>query len=154
MRALMRCGTFLSAELSTLFLQMLFDYDFKVSFTRGFVAEYRHFMATVVRLPERRDVPTRMVDVSVQVTVRAPPVSRRFDRRRSDKGRPAFGQWSNRGRTAFGGRLGHVAVPAQPTRPDAPPTRFPWRRSPGIAVSAATAPATAAPAVSGRLLSP
>ena len=30
MRALMRCGTFLSAELSTLFLQMLFDYDFKV----------------------------------------------------------------------------------------------------------------------------
>ena len=64
---LMLSGTYLSVEISTLFLQMLFDFDFKKKFTRVFIRYYGRFMQTILRLHDKKEIPTRMVDISVQL---------------------------------------------------------------------------------------
>ena len=60
-------GTHLSVEISTLFLQMLFDFNFKKKFTRVFIRYYSRFMGTILQLHDRKEIPTRMVDISVQL---------------------------------------------------------------------------------------
>lgn len=67
LECLMLSGTHLSVEISTLFLQMLFDFDFKKKFTRVFIRYYGRFMRTILRLHDKKEIPTRMVDISVQL---------------------------------------------------------------------------------------
>jgi E3 ubiquitin-protein ligase UBR3 len=67
LECLMLSGTHLSVEMSTLLLQMLFDFDFKKNFTRVFIRYYGRFMRTILRLHDKKEIPTRMVDISVQL---------------------------------------------------------------------------------------
>ena len=60
-------ATHLSVEISTLFLQMLFDFDFKKEFTRVFIRYYGRFMQTILQQYHKKEIPTRMVDISVQL---------------------------------------------------------------------------------------
>lgn len=46
---------------------MLFDFDFKREFTRVFIRMYQDFMRTILLLQEHKEIPTRMVDISVQL---------------------------------------------------------------------------------------
>jgi hypothetical protein len=47
--------------------QLLFDFDFKREFTRVFIRVYEDFMKTILLLQEHKEIPTRMVDISVQL---------------------------------------------------------------------------------------
>lgn len=47
--------------------QLLFDFDFKREFTRVFIRVYEDFMKTILFLQEYKEIPTRMVDISVQL---------------------------------------------------------------------------------------
>jgi hypothetical protein len=67
LESLMLSGTHLSVEISTLFLQMLFDFDFKKKFTRVFIEYYARFIHTILELHDKKEIPTRMVDSSVQL---------------------------------------------------------------------------------------
>jgi hypothetical protein len=67
LESLMLSGTHLSVEISTLFLQMLFDFDFKKKFTRVFIEYYARFIHTILELHDKKEIPTRMVDISVQL---------------------------------------------------------------------------------------
>ena len=67
LESLMVSGTHLSVEISTLFLQMLFDFDFKKKFTRVFIEYYARFIHTILELHDKKEIPTRMVDSSVQL---------------------------------------------------------------------------------------
>ena len=67
LECLILSATHLSVEISTLFLQMLFDFDFKKEFTRVFIRYYGRFMRTILQQYHKKEIPTRMVDISVQL---------------------------------------------------------------------------------------